>query len=188
MKKYLKNGMYLILLSSTVATLSAYAELIDSSPKALKNSTDPSSNNASDNNSEQLAIDNVDNATIDNAQAAWLVQPNFRLSRHQSRRIAKNVYPPECGCIETAAHLAECRRFKKLQLQLRLLIDEQGDVIESTIEKSSGYSQLDRYSMVKAKMGKFKPFYRQGSPHKVIVNLPINYLIEPTPAKICTSE
>ena len=66
----------------------------------------------------------------------------------------------------------------RYRVTLKLLIDKHGNIIEATLLKSSGNSQLDASAIHSVKQAKLNPFVENGEAVMGQVFLPIHYIMQ----------
>lgn len=78
--------------------------------------------------------------------------------------------------LNVPAHLKQKEaQGKKLHLNVNLLVDKQGNVVNATVVKSSGDKALDAAMIQTFKNSKLNPFMVDGKPVVGTVTIPIDY-------------
>lgn len=74
--------------------------------------------------------------------------------------------------------LASRRLREQGQVQVRLLVDEQGRPQQATVVRSSGIERLDEAALSAARATRFKPYAEDGSPRPFWVVMPLVFELE----------
>ena len=89
---------------------------------------------------------------------------------------AKDVVWKFVPRLNVPAHLKQKEaQGKKLNLNINLLVDKQGNVVNATVVKSSGDKALDAAMIQTFKNSKLNPFMVDGKPVVGTVTIPVDY-------------
>ncbi len=83
----------------------------------------------------------------------------------------KNRHPPQYP-------IQAARQGHQGQVILDVSINAAGDVVNVTVEQSSGYRELDRAAVEAARKWKFNPAIKNGKPAGGIVRIPVNFSLQ----------
>ncbi|WP_230656616.1 energy transducer TonB [Psychrobacter sp. I-STPA10] len=143
--------------------MTAQAELIDNSNTHTHTGLDSKVTASSNQNATQ------------NRSARLLRNPLHRGRNHtNSSMVFRHL--PTCDCNEKGQPLPldSCRR-QQINMTVAMVVDEQGEVVEASLDKNSGIAALDRAIVEDMKQAKFAPFIVNGQPVMGKVKIPIQY-------------
>lgn len=98
--------------------------------------------------------------------ASWVKQPSFRFSERSRRCLDSETGEP-----------MKVSSGQILEVTLSFLVDKQGSITRVNVEESSGNRCLDRSAIQQVKVGRFRPFMKNGKAVLAQVTLPIKFVI-----------